>query len=207
MPLLAGLLAMGVSAQGPMEAPRPVRPEASNWDFAASVYAYYVPNGRDFMQPTFTADRRWLHLEARYNYEDLESGSVWFGCNYSIGEKLSLAMTPVFGGVIGKTTAIAFGYRVTIDWWWVELYTEGELVLDTGPGENTFFYSWSELTLSPVDWLKAGLVAQRTHVFQTEREVQPGVLLGVRFEPIGITGHVFDPDLEPTVVISVDGEF
>ena len=34
-------------------------------------------------------DHDWLHLEARYNYETLETGSVWVGCNLSGGENWS----------------------------------------------------------------------------------------------------------------------
>lgn len=46
------------------------------WSFSA--YAYSVPDIHDYAQPTFTADRGWLHLEARYNYEALETGPAWF---------------------------------------------------------------------------------------------------------------------------------
>jgi hypothetical protein len=207
-PLLAGLLGLGLSGRATMQGPVQLRPEGSNWDFGAAVYAYFVPNDIDYMQPTFAADRLWLHLEARYNYEDLETGSVWLGYNYSIGERLTLTMTPLFGGVIGKTTGIAFGYQVAIDWWRLELLSEGEFLIDTGHGDDHFFYSWSELTLTPVDWLRFGIAAQRTRVFESERELQPGVLLGVRFGPVGVTGHVFDPDTRtPVVVVSVEAEF
>ena len=36
------------------------------WSFSASVSTYIVPDGRDYAQPTITADHDWLHLEARY---------------------------------------------------------------------------------------------------------------------------------------------
>ena len=42
------------------------------WSFSASAYTYFVPDSRNYVQPTVTADRRWLHLEARYNYEGME---------------------------------------------------------------------------------------------------------------------------------------
>jgi hypothetical protein len=51
--------------------------EESRWSFSASAYTYIVPDDHDFVQPTVTADRAWLHLEARYNYEALETGSAW----------------------------------------------------------------------------------------------------------------------------------
>ena len=79
------------------------------------------------MQPTITADRRWLHLEARYNYEDLDTASVWVGYNFSVGEKLSLDITPMLGGVFGNTTGIAPGLRGSLKWWRLELYGEARV--------------------------------------------------------------------------------
>jgi hypothetical protein len=58
-----------------------------------------------------TADRGWLHLETRYNYENLETGSAWVGYNFSGGEKLKWEFTPMLGGVFGNTTGVAPGYE------------------------------------------------------------------------------------------------
>ena len=41
------------------------------------------------MQPTVAADRDWLHVEARFNYEDRDTGSVWLGYNFSVGEEVT----------------------------------------------------------------------------------------------------------------------
>src|SRR5262249_44183759 len=85
--------------------------QVASWSFSAVAYTYIVPHSRSYVQPTITADREWLHLEARYNYEDLETGSLWVGYNFSIGDKISLNITPMFGGVFGKTNGIAPGLR------------------------------------------------------------------------------------------------
>ena len=39
------------------------------------------------MNPTFPADRKWLHREARYNNENLRTGFLWVGYNFSTGKK------------------------------------------------------------------------------------------------------------------------
>src|SRR6188768_215223 len=59
------------------------------WSYSAAAYTYFVPDDRDYFQPTITADRGPLHFEARYNYEGLDSGSAWVGYNYSGGQKLA----------------------------------------------------------------------------------------------------------------------
>jgi hypothetical protein len=45
----------------------------------------------------FHRRRGWLHLEARYNYEALETGSVWAGYDFNAGKKLVLDLTPMVG--------------------------------------------------------------------------------------------------------------
>ena len=177
---------------------------ADKWAFSASVYTYFVPDDRDYAQPTVTADHGWLHLEARYNYEALETGSVWVGCNFSGGEKLAWEITPMLGGVFGDTSGIAPGYKGSLSWWKLELYSEGEYVFDTGDSAGSFFYNWSELTLAPVDWFRFGLVTQRTRVYKTDREIQRGLLAGFSYKKVNLTTYVFNPDeSKPTVVLAL----
>jgi hypothetical protein len=174
------------------------------WSFSASAYLYFVPDSPEYVQPTVTADLDQLHLEARYNYEDLETASVWMGYNFSGGEKLAWEITPMLGGVFGETTGIAPGYKGSLSWWKLELYSEGEGVFDVGnASDSSFFYNWSELTLAPADWFRFGLVTQRTRVYDTDREVQRGLLAGFSFKRLDVTGYVFNLDeSRPTAVLA-----
>jgi len=178
------------------------------WAFGVSVYGYLVPDSRDYAQPTITADRDWLHLEARYNYEGLDTGSAWIGYNFSVGDKLSLDFTPMIGGVFGDTTGIAPGYEFTLGWWKLELYSEGEYVFDTGDSAGNFFYTWSELSLAPVDWFRFGLVVQRTKLYQTDFDIQRGFLVGFTYRKVDFTTYVFNPDASsPTIVLGLGLSF
>jgi len=177
---------------------------AKAWSFSASAYTYVVPDESAYAQPTVTADRGWLHLEARYNYEALETGSTWVGYNFAGGKKLAWEFTPMLGGVFGDVTGIAPGYEASVSWWKLELYTEGEYVFDTGDSSESFFYTWSELTLAPVDWFRFGVVIQRTQVYETDRDIQRGLLVGFSFKKLDLTTYVFNPDdSKPTVVVAV----
>src|SRR5687768_1141206 len=81
------------------------------WLFLASIYFFQVPDDTNYAQPAFTADRDSVHLEARYNYEDLDTGSLWIGYNLGGGGKVTWELTPMLGGVFGRTAGIAPGYR------------------------------------------------------------------------------------------------
>ena len=178
------------------------------WSFSVSAATYIVPNDQEYAQPTFTADRDWLHLEARYNYESLKTGSVWVGYNFSGGEKLEWEFTPMLGGVFGNTTGIAPGYKGSLSWWKLELYSEGEYVFDTGNSGGSFFYSWSELSVSPVEWFRVGLVGQRTRAYQTDVDIQRGLLVGFSYKKMDFTTYSFNLDQgKPTWVFSVGVSF
>jgi hypothetical protein len=183
-------------------APPPViENDAAKWSFSAWAYTYLVPDNQDYVQPTITADHGWLHLEARYNYEALETGSAWVGYNFGGGEKLSWEFTPMLGGVFGETTGIAPGYKGSVSWWKLELYSEGEYVFDTRDSSGSFFYNWSELTLAPVEWLRFGLVTQRTRAYQTDRDIQGGFLVGLSYKKVSFTTYVFNPDEGNPIVV------
>ena len=189
--------------------PQPAIEEgAKKWSSSASASTYLVPDSHDYVQPTITADRNWLHLEARYNYEALDTGSAWVGYNFSGGKKLAWAVTPMLGGVFGDTAGIAPGYTGSLGWWKLELYSEGEYVCNTRDSSGSFFYNWSELTVAPVDWLKLGMVTQRTLTYQTDRDIQRGFLVGLSYKQVSLTTYVFNPDdSKPTVVLAVGVTF
>jgi hypothetical protein len=174
------------------------------WSFSAAVDTYIVPDGRDYAQPTVTADHDWLHLEARYNNEALYTGSAWLGYNFSGGEKLEWAITPMVGGVFGDLYGVAPGYEGSLTWWKLDLYSEGEYVFDTGEPSASYFYNWSELSLAPVNWFRFGLVTQRTHTYKTNRDIQRGLLAGFIYKRVDFTAYFFNIDeSKPTYVFAI----
>src|SRR3954468_13656046 len=188
--------------------PPKVEETDKSWSYSASIYGYIVPDSREYIQPTLSVDHGKLHLEARYYYEDIETGSLWVGCNFGGGEKLAWELTPMLGGVFGHTTGVAPGYKGSLSWWKLELYSEGEFVVDTGNHENNFFYNWSELTVSPLSWFKVGLVTQRTRLYHTDREIQRGVLAGFMFPHVDFVTYLLNPDeSKPTLVLSAAFHF
>jgi hypothetical protein len=182
--------------------------EGETWSFSAAAYTYFVPDDSNFVVPIVTADRGRLHLEARYNYEDHDTGSAWVGYNLRFGKSLTWDITPMVGAVFGNTNGIAPGYKTTLSLWKLVLYSEGEYVIDTNDTSDSFFYTWSELSLAPVDWFRFGLVVQRTKLYETEFDIQRGFLAGFSYKQLDITGYVFNPDADrPTVVLAASMGF
>ena len=178
------------------------------WSLFLNVSGYIVPHDRSYASPTFAADRGRVHFGARYNYEDAETGSLWVGYNFSAGDKVALEVTPMIGGVFGNTTGVAPGYQASLVWRRVELSTEGEYVFDTKDSTGNFFYSWMELSYSPLEWCRVGLAAQRTKAYHTDLDIQRGLLIGFSHKRVDFTTYIFNAGwTDPTVVLSLGFRF
>ena len=172
------------------------------WSFSLAALQYFVPDEQPYVQPTLIADHGWLHLEARYNYEELNTTSAWGGYNFAGGEELAWEVTPMVGGVFGDIVGVAPGYKGSLSWRKLHLYSEGEYVFDTGGNSDSFLYNWSELTYSLTDWLRLGIAGQRTRADHADHDYQPGVTIGVSFKHLDLTAYVFNPtESKPTVIL------
>jgi hypothetical protein len=206
--LLIALVAMLTPAAARAQEPAADGAAPPRWSGAAELALYIIPEEENYLWPSLSVDRDWLHLGVRYNYEDRNTASFWVGANFEWGEKVSVAVTPMFGVVTGDTDGVAPGFLFTLSTWKIELYSEGEWVLDAGEKTDSFYYSWSELTLSPTDWFYVGLAAQKTRAYETARYIERGFLTGLAWRNASLTGYVFEPfSDQPTVVVSVGVEF
>jgi hypothetical protein len=169
------------------------RVEETGWEFALSGALYVLPDEDDFVQPTFKIDRGLFHFETRYNYEDRESTSFFVGANFEFGDKLKLSLTPMIGGLVGQTDGIIPALEADLTLGPFEAYAEAEYVFDLDDSDSSYFYMWSELSLWPTEWLRAGVVTQRTRVFQTERDIQRGLLVGFALKKVDGTVYFFNP--------------
>lgn len=162
-----------------------------SWEFSASAYAYFIPDDF-FVIPVFTADRDWLHLEARYNYEDVKTVSLWGGYNFFGGKKLEWSVTPMLGVVLGNTNGLAPGLEGTLSYKRLEFYTEGQWLFNLESKDDNYIYFWSDLSFTPWDWFTIGLSTQRTRVYDTDKDVQKGLLVGFNYKKASLTSYFYN---------------
>ncbi len=181
--------------------------QEKQWNFSADANFYFIPDDF-FILPVFKADKNKLHLEARYNYEDRETFSGWVGYNFSGGKKVEYTITPMVGGVVGLSDGIAPGLEFTFTYKSFELYNESEYFIDVETNENNFLYSWMDLTYSPTDWLWVGLSGQRTRLYQTDLDIQRGLLIGGSYKSFELTGYLYNLGFDdPFVLITLSASF
>jgi hypothetical protein len=195
------------SADAAVSPAAPAPAEAPGWAWGPSLLFYVVPD--DFyVQPTLTVDRGVLHLEGRYNYEARDTGSAWIGWNFSFGEELRLELTPMVGAVFGQMKGLAPGLTFSLAWGPLALWSQGEYVFDLADSSQSFLYVWSELSVTGPEWLRIGMVLQRTRAFQTSTDFQGGPLVGVSFWKLSATAYLFAPgSQEQFTVVALAGSF
>ena len=179
----------------------------ANWNFNTGLYFYFIPDDF-FLLPIVKADKDKLHLEVRYNYEDMQTVSAWIGYNFITGEDWEFTITPMIAAVVGNSNGLAPGLELDLTYSSFELYTEAEYLFNFKDGYSNFFYNWAELTFSPSDWLWFGIVGQQTRVYQTELEIQRGLLLGIAYRNWQFTSYLFNIGYEDTfVMVSLTTDF
>lgn len=163
------------------------------WEFNLSLNNYIFPGDEWYLLPILTADRGRLHLEARYNYEDRKTASVWGGWRFGWEGEVSGEVIPMGGIVFGSTSGMAPGLEVDVSWWKLEFYSELEYLFLFDDPSGNYLYAWSTLTVAPNDWLTVGLVGQRSRVVESGLDIERGVLIGGWYDRFGLTYHWVNP--------------
>jgi hypothetical protein len=179
--VVALALALAPAARGQEAAKDPgASTQKPAWQYALYLDGYAGGDSPGYLVPTVFADRAPLHLEARYNYEDLRTASLHLGYTFPFGgESAFVKVTPMIGAVFGNTRGIAPGAEVEARWGRLAFWLEAEFLIDTGTGENDYLYTWSELDLYLVPWLWIGGSVQRMKLEATPTEVDVGPMIGV----------------------------
>ena len=142
--------------------------EQRPWKANVNAYLYVVPDQDNFVMLTAPVDIRWFHVEARYNYEALRSGSAFAGIKAGWGKDLNLKVTPMIGVVFGALDGLVPALRWTLTWWKLDLYSESEIVVDLRRCERQLL-----LQLVGARPLAAGLAALRRRAPADPRRHDP----------------------------------
>jgi hypothetical protein len=175
--------------------------EPEPWAYWVGVDAFIAPD-ESYGAPTVMADRGWMHLEARYNYEGQQTASAWFGYNINHANRDVWVVTPMISAVVGDTNGIAPGVEAIANWKKFDVYVEGEYLIATDDDGENFTYFWSEFAYSPVSWLRTGIAAQRTRAYETSVDIQRGLLVGFKVNTLTFTTSVFEPGTEDQTVVA-----
>ena len=181
----------------------------AQWDFSATGYYYLLDDESDYLLAIATAERGRLHLEARYNYEAADTGSLFAGWTFAGGDAVSYELTPILGTLLGAEDGLVPGVEASVAFGIVDLYVEAEYVHDLDEQEDSFTYAWSELGFAASDKWRIGIAGQRLREHDSERDTQRGVFAQFTAGAFTYGAFLFNPDNDDSrfTVLQFGAEF
>ena len=165
----------------------------SPWAFAADAYYYILPGEENTTTVLAYADYKAIHFEGRYNYEGRNTGSVFLGYRLEAGNKLKFGVTPMLGYVFGDIQGLIPAFKLDLAWKKFDFYSESEYVIDVEGKENNYFYTWSELAITPFENFRTGISANRTRLYDSPKDIQHGIFAQYSFWKLTAGVHYFNP--------------
>jgi len=162
------------------------------WEFSVSGSYYAYPADEDNLIAVARANRGNLQFEARYNYEDRKTGSVFAGWILSAGTSFTISMTPMAGMAFGRTTGVVPALEASLGAGMFDFYAETEYLIDVHDLSGNFFYSWLELGVAPIDIVRIGLTAQRSRIVQSPLVLDRGLFAQVAPGPGKLSLYAFN---------------
>ena len=157
-------------------------------------YSFMGPNQPGLLAPVahYQTKQKW-YAEARYNYEDINTVSLYAGKTFSAQHNFSWSFTPMIGGMAGKMQGGSFGLNSELSYHRFNFSSQAQYSVSASTRYDNFFYNWSELWYQPVDWIYTGVALQHTRMYATTTLIDPGVLLGFTYGQWSFPLYSFNP--------------
>ncbi len=162
--------------------------------FAIEQYSYVGISPASVISPIahYQSKTNW-YAEARYNYEDLQTFSLWAGRTFAKEQAFSYSFTPMLGGMTGKLKGGALGMNMEMDYKRFNFSSQSQYAMLPGNRTSNFFFSWSEISYRPFSWLYGGFSIQHTKVYNCNARLEPGVLIGFNYKQWSVPVYGFNP--------------
>jgi len=86
------------------------------------------------------------YLEARYNYEDIRTASLYFGKSFYVGKQTSFEIIPMIGGVVGTINGISPGFNCSLEYKIFSASSESQYTFDMRNSDNSFYWDWTNFS-------------------------------------------------------------
>jgi hypothetical protein len=182
--------------------------EATKLSGSLNASYYAMRDQADFTVVVASLSRGPLRFEARYNYEAKSATSAFAGWKFAGGDAVTYEVTPIAGVLFGSAHAAIIGVEASVAYRSFDAYVEAEYVDDWNDRADRYVYAWSELGWRPLEWLRLGLVGQRTRVVHNERDLQRGAFVQLVAGGVTLGLFVFNPDAASRyAIVSVAASF
>ena len=134
-----------------------------------------------------------FYAESRYNYEALNTFSLYLGKTYAKESVVSYSISPIAGAVMGDFNGGSVGANIGLSYKNFYIYSQPQYSFSLENAVNNFIYSWTDITYSPTSWLSAGVSLQHTKPYQSKSYMQNGLVIELAVRKFAFPIYVFNP--------------
>jgi hypothetical protein len=166
---------------------------AAQWKAGIEQYKYIGVQSTGLIVPTIhlQSSNKW-YAELRYNYEDVQTLSLYAGKTFTGGSGLDYNITPMVGFSIGKFTGVSIATKAETEWKNFYLSSETQYSIAIKNNAKNFFFSWSELGYNISSNFFGGLAMQYTRQ-EGISNFEPGLVAGISIKNISFPFYAFSP--------------
>ena len=143
----------------------------------------------------------------RYNYEDINTLSVYGGKNFNNGTAFRTDLTPMIGFSAGLFNGVSLALNADAEWKGLYISTQSQYSLPVKSNSAAFYYNWTELGFYVTEFFFTGITIQSTRT-KEKMETEPGFAAGLDFKWFSIPVYFFKPlTAEPYLIVGVNMGF
>ena len=157
---------------------------------------YYMGRYRTFtIVPVayYQSSQNW-YAEGRYNYEALNTLSLYLGKTFEKKAAFSYTASPIAGVVLGQMNGGSIGINLEMGYRRFYFNTQSQYTFSVQQQAKNFIYSWSDLTYRFSENFSAGLSLQQTKLYQVNGAFERGFLIKPGFKNLSFPLYVFMPE-------------
>jgi hypothetical protein len=157
----------------------------------------YTSLERSAGEPTTVVPQVWIYfknyyLEARFNYEDLRTFSLYFGKSFYAGKRSTFEITPMIGAVAGNLNGISPGLNVALDHLRFSTYTQTQYTFDLRNSDNSFYWDWTNFSYAVYKNFGIGGSVQVYLPRMGDVSVATGPLVNFKFKHLLLEAFSYD---------------
>jgi hypothetical protein len=156
-------------------------------------YQYWSAISKTSMVPVVNfSSRKKGYAECRYNYEEVNTFSVFGGKIIEGGNAFRYHFIPMLGISAGDFTGVSVATKTDLEWKRFFLSAEMQYSASFQNKRSNFIFNWSEFGYGVSDFFFCG-VSMQYLLANKSGNFEPGFMAGINYKKITLPLYVFSP--------------
>ncbi len=143
----------------------------------------------------YQSSKNW-YAEGRFNYEAINTLSLYGGKTYEKKAAFSYTASPIAGIALGRMNGGSIGINLETDYRKFYFNTQSQYTFSVQQRSNNFIYSWSDLTYQITEKFAAGISVQQTKLYQVNGAFERGFLIKPTYKSWTFPLYIFKPETD-----------